>query len=123
MCWRRSTTWGRHASPRSVALALLLAAIAPVVTSARAAGPEADTFTLTDWLGRDWTNERVRFPISSAVAAKARAHAALVDSGGRPTPFEVVTGAQGAAIEFIANLGRFGEQTYRLQPGATPATS
>ena len=84
---------------------------------------QAESFMLVERLGHDWANERVSFPVSSAFASRARSGAALVDERGRATPFEIIEGKDGPAIEFLADLPKFGRSSYRLKDGIRPAVT
>ena len=101
-------------------MTLLSGALAAV---ARSSKEPKDEFVLSGWLGRRWTNERVRFRISELSAAKVVGNTSLVDGRGEPVPFEIVVGPGGTSIEFIANLGEFERQVYRLQKRDTLQSS
>src|ERR671924_176068 len=45
-------------------------------------------FKLQDFLGRDWQNEAVRFPLSSDQLKNARARRALVGPDEKPVPYQ-----------------------------------
>ncbi len=83
----------------------------------------SDTFELHDWLGHNWRNERVHFPISPKLAQRAQTELGLIDETGRPAPFEIISNEREATIEFLADIPKFGSTTYWLALGRKIATS
>jgi hypothetical protein len=82
----------------------------------------ADTFTVTDHLGREWRNELLRFPLSRD-SVKPGPDARVVDEQNAPVPFQVV---EGAHLALLADVPAYGTRTWRIVPAAgvpaAPAT-
>jgi hypothetical protein len=84
----------------------------------------AADFVLRDFLGREWRNESVRFPLSAAQLKHAQASAALVGPGRRAVAYQVVAGEGGApgALEFLADLDPYETRSYRFAESRAPAS-
>ncbi|MCY3020619.1 MAG: hypothetical protein NTW87_16495 [Planctomycetota bacterium] len=92
------------------------AVLALMLALGTAAGGEADGFELRDYLNRTWRNECVRFRLNDAQWKHAQAGHALVAPDGRPTPYQVLPGANAGerAIEFPADLNAFETRSFRF---------
>lgn len=100
-----------HESRKLVSL-LLVVAVLPT------AGAAPD-FTLREELGRPWTNECVTFALAPAQAAKAREERALLDSAGKPVPYQLVTAASGEPrLALLTDLTPFATRTWSFADSA-----
>jgi hypothetical protein len=101
-----------------LALALLCCGVGP----ARAQG--VSDFVLRDFLGREWRNESVRFPVTAAQLKQAQASAALVGPDGRPVAYQLVPGEPGSpgALELLADLDPYETRRYRFTESRTPGS-
>src|SRR5437667_10566991 len=102
---------------------VLLCALQLTVFAAQPAGPAVAGFELQDFLGRQWQNESVRFPLSSGQLKSAQARRALVGRDDRPVPYQIVSNATSATsmIEFVADLEPYETRTYRFTQAVKPA--
>ena len=102
---------------------VLLCALQLTVFAAQPAGPAVAGFELQDFLGRQWQNESVRFPLSSGQLKSAQARRALVGRDDRPVPYQIVSNATSATsmIEFVADLELYETRTYRFTQAVKPA--
>lgn len=90
---------------------------AVLLTLDAGATEKGTTFTLTERLDHDWSNELVFFPLSDG----ATSDLPLVGPGNQSLPYQVVTGGTGRQIAFLADLPAGATQVYRLTPdGPTP---
>lgn len=102
-------------------VSLFIALAVPVCDAAETVPPD---FTLREHLGRAWSNECVRFPVSEAQWQHVRAGHALVDQQGYAVPYQVIAPDADAAtnrrVAFLAGLKRFGVSTFRFEdkPGS-----
>ncbi len=111
----------RSAPPRRlpIVVAVLLMTAA---TQASAAKPAGD-FVLHEHLGSDWRNERVTFPLSSALAAKAKAGATLLGPDGKAVPSQIIPAEKvgDPRICFQADLAPYATAAFRF--GEKPAAA
>ena len=137
------TTLGHWSLGRRITIGLLAVGALPLVSSApcsaagedtashadetRASAPPstdqgspATDFRLRDFLGRDWRNEYVRFPLSESGLQQARAGHALIGPGTRPVAYQLVpeTAGQGYSLAFLADLAPLGIATYAFTDAA-----
>jgi hypothetical protein len=86
---------------------------------------EAD-FTLRDYLGHGWTNERVTFVLTPAQAKHARAGHALWDEQNHPVTYQLLDDANTPRLVFLADVPAFSERGYTFAgvpaKGATDVT-
>ena len=84
---------------------------------------QAADFTLRDYLGHTWTNERVTFPLTSEQAAKAAQKQALVGPGDQQIPYQLLEAVDQdhARISFQVDLSPMESRAYRFseQPADT----
>ncbi|MDA0841703.1 MAG: hypothetical protein O3B01_14710 [Planctomycetota bacterium] len=80
------------------------------------AEPAAPDFVLRDFIGRDWQNERVSFPINAATLNHVKAGHALVGSDGSEVPYQLgaETEGQPSKILFLTDLPRFETRSFRF---------
>src|SRR5688572_7109861 len=106
---------------RCLALFFLLAATIQAADSppraVRSSAPALEEFQLQDFLGRDWRNEYVSFPLSSAQLTQAKSGLALVDAEERPVAYQVTSNGKDSSLGFLTDLPAFGKQSYRFKAG------
>jgi hypothetical protein len=110
--------------PLSVLFALAFLLTFQVIPSGECEAA-SNGFTLQDFLGREWHNEAVRFPLSPGELRAAETKRALVDSHGDTVTYQIVKGegAAGPTVEFGATLKAFESRTYRfIERAGTEAT-
>ena len=75
-----------------------------------------DTYTLQDFLNRNWQNELVTFPLSTFAAGQAEAKKALAAPAGKTVPYQIVEGsaAGGKRIAFMVDLPAFATASYQF---------
>ena len=75
-----------------------------------------DGYRLQDFLGREWRNELVQFPLPQPLLAHVKAGHALAGPDGQPVPYQGVAGttAQEQIIAFLADLDPFDTRLYRF---------
>ncbi len=78
------------------------------------------TFELNEPVGRDWHNERVRFPVAPDAAAKLPHGVALIDLAGKEVPYEVVSAQGKTSIELLADLNADASRTFYFDPTHHP---
>ncbi len=104
----------RIASSLCLALIIVLGIVA--VT-----GCSAADFTLRDFIGRDWRNERVSFPLTAAQAVHAKAGHGLLGPDGQPTLYQLLPAPadQEPRLEFLANVGPYETSPYTFDDEVT----
>ena len=104
----------RTAFPLCFAVILALGALA--ISSCSAAD-----FTLRDFLGRDWRNERVSFPLTVAQAAHAQAGQALLGPDSQATLYQLLPAAAGKEprLEFLAKVAPYETSSYTFDNQVT----
>src|SRR4051812_9709891 len=87
----------------------LLALFATAALFAATPGTAEPEFRLREFLGRNWQNEAVRFPLSAAGVEHVKARHALVAQDGRVVPYQVLVHRVNGtpAIEFLTDLRPF----------------
>ena len=92
---------------------ICLAAVLALGFGAAGCGSAAD-FSLRDFIGHTWRNERVSFPLTAAQATHAKAGHGLLGPDGKPVLYQVLPGAtDGAArIEFLADVEAYQTREY-----------
>jgi len=94
-----------------------------ICATAAAAQPPVATFTLRDYLKREWQNELVFFPVAEGLGGSE--DLVLLGPDDAPLPFQWVDAALAPSgkpsIALLASMGRFGEVTYRLAKGRPAA--
>ncbi len=92
------------------------------LAAATALADPAATFTLRDYLRRDWQHELVFFPVDQALFG--REGLMLVDGDGKPVAHQWVTAelapAKRPSIAFFASVPTLGRADYRLVQGRAP---
>ena len=84
------------------------------------AAPDAP-FTLHDYLGHNWTNERVSFPLTQNELAHVQAGDALVDSDNKPVAYQLDNSDLAKPkVEFLADLAAFSSRDFSFTK--SPAT-
>src|SRR5688500_9624216 len=76
----------------------------------------AADFVLRDFLGRQWRNESVRFPLSAAQLKSAQAGLALKGPDDQPVLYQIVPGEPGSpsALELLTDLDPYETRSYRF---------
>ena len=101
----------------AVRILQVAAAVTLIVLGAdRSFGAEAD-FTVTDFIGRDWANEVVQFPMTAAQAEAAQAGQLLVGDDGKPVSYQVVPGEGSPRIAFQTDLPADSARSFHFSPG------
>ncbi len=79
------------------------------------AAPMAD-FTLRDFIGRDWRNECVTFPLTADQLRQAQLGLSLTGPDGKAIPYQVAAGAgqQPATISFLTDLNAYETRVFRF---------
>lgn len=88
----------------------------PLVVRAQS---EPIQLSVTEWLGRNWRDERVRFAVGQEAASLKHEAFGIVDSAGRSIPFEVL--ADGETIEILVDLPPFGRVDFEARAGSLKA--
>ena len=106
-----------------VSCAIVLVLLAGALHGAPA--KEGDGFPIRDFLGRDWKNELVTFPLEGAQLAAARAGRSVVGPDGQPVPSQMISPSTGVPrIAFLADLKPYETKAWRFGDGPAPkATS
>ncbi len=105
-----------------VVLAGWLSFASPVLSAEPQSRPD---FVLRDFLGRQWRNESVRFPLSAAQLESAQAGLALRGPGDRPVLYQIVPGDAGSppTLDLLADLDPYETSTYRFVSSAARGAS
>lgn len=107
--------------PRLFVLFALCLALSPC--NAATAPPDAD-FAIRDFLGRNWRNESVHFPLRPDQLQRARAQAPLVGPDNKPVPYQISDDGKGnVRIEFLANVPAFERAAWRFAGGRATSVS
>lgn len=101
----------------SASLAVILILLA--ATAGGCATAAAD-FTLRDFLGHTWRNERVSFPLTPTQATHAKAGHGLLGPDGKPVLYQLVPGAtaKDTRLEFLTDLDPYETRAYSFDTKA-----
>jgi hypothetical protein len=108
-----------------VSLAVWAPFLVGCISAASAVEPARADFVLREHLGRDWSHERVTFPLDQQQLAKAQAGRALHAANGRAIPYQLIPirGDTGPSIAFQVDLPSYGEERFSFSDDLALAPS